>query len=155
MWIAGPYIGFVLRKKGCQTDLTWEERCNKKIGHFAKTKAKLSTKIADIGGKHPSVRKRKKHNAANKTILFYQASWQRSNYPQKDLENWLFEPFFRANRGIVGQKIKMPNTCEKQFCKNIRVVLCKKPLGKTANIREMRRFWKSAILQRLWPMPGL
>ena len=40
----------------------------------------------------------------------------------------------------LGQKIKMPNTCEKLFCKNITVVLCKKPLGKTANIREMRRF---------------
>ena len=49
----------------------------------------------------------------------------------------------------LGQKLKMPKTCEKPFYKNIRVVLCKKPLEKTPNIREMRRFWKSAILQRL------
>ena len=49
----------------------------------------------------------------------------------------------------LGQKLKMPRTCEKPFYKNIRVVLCKKPLEKTPNIREMRRFSISAILQRL------
>ena len=38
----------------------------------------------------------------------------------------------------LGQKLKMPKTCEKRFYKNIRVVLCKKPLEKTPNIREMR-----------------
>ena len=52
----------------------------------------------------------------------------------------------------LGQKLKMPKTCEKRFYKNIRVVLCKKPLEKTPNIREMRWFWKSAILQRLYIM---
>ena len=49
----------------------------------------------------------------------------------------------------LGQKLKMPKTCEKPFCKNIKVVLCKKPLEKTPNIQEMRQVWKSAILQRL------
>ena len=44
----------------------------------------------------------------------------------------------------VGQEIKMPNTCKKQFCKNITVVLRINPLGITANIQEMRQFWKSA-----------
>ena len=48
-----------------------------------------------------------------------------------------------------GQKLKMPKTCEKPFYKNIRIVLCKKPLRKTPNIPEMRQFWKSAILPRL------
>ena len=42
----------------------------------------------------------------------------------------------------LGQKLKMLKTCEKPFFKNIRVVLCKKPLQKTTNIREMRPFWK-------------
>ena len=55
----------------------------------------------------------------------------------------------------LGQKLKMPKTCEKRFCKSIRVVLCKKPFEKTPNIREMRRFWKSSILQRLQPMQRL
>ena len=39
----------------------------------------------------------------------------------------------------LGQKLKMPKTCEKPFYKNIKVVLCKKPLEKTSNIREMRQ----------------
>ena len=38
------------------------------------------------------------------------------------------------------QKLKMPKACEKPFYKNIRVVLCKKPLEKTPNISEMRQF---------------
>ena len=49
----------------------------------------------------------------------------------------------------LGQKLKMPKTCEKPFYKNIRAALCKKPFEKTPNIREMRRFWKATILQRL------
>ena len=39
----------------------------------------------------------------------------------------------------LGQKLKMPKTCEKPFYKNITVVLRKKPLGIRANIREKRR----------------
>ena len=50
----------------------------------------------------------------------------------------------------LGQKLKMPQRCEKRFYKNNTVVvLWKKPLQKTPNIRQMRPFWKSAILQRL------
>ena len=49
----------------------------------------------------------------------------------------------------LAQKFKWPKTCEKRFYKHVRVVLCKKPLEKTPNIREMRPFWKSAILQRV------
>ena len=40
----------------------------------------------------------------------------------------------------LGQKLKMPKTCQKQFYKNIRVVLCKKPHEKTLNKGEMRQF---------------
>ena len=40
----------------------------------------------------------------------------------------------------LGQKLKMPKIVENQFYKNIRVVLCKKPLQKTPNIREMGSF---------------
>ena len=42
----------------------------------------------------------------------------------------------------LGQKIKLPKTCEKRLYKHTRVVLCKKGLEKTANIRKMRAFWK-------------
>ena len=60
-----------------------------------------------------------------------------------------FKGYSLSKMVSLGQKLKMPKTCEKRFYKNIRVVLCKKRLKKTPNIREMRRFWKSAILQRL------
>ena len=55
-----------------------------------------------------------------------------------------------CNMAGFGQKLKMPKKGEKPFCKNIGVVLCKKPFEKTPNIREMRQFWKSAILQGLY-----
>ena len=42
----------------------------------------------------------------------------------------------------LGQKIKLPKTCEKCFYKHIKVVLCRKRLEKTANIRKMRAFLK-------------
>ena len=48
----------------------------------------------------------------------------------------------------LGQKLGMPKTCEKPFYKNIGVVLCKKLLEKTPNIREMRQVWKSAIFAK-------
>ena len=54
--------------------------------------------------------------------------------------------------GCLDQKLKLPKTCEKPLLKKIRVVLCEKPLEKRPNIREMRQFWESAILQLLEPM---
>ena len=54
--------------------------------------------------------------------------------------------------GILGQKLKFQKTCQNPFYKSFRVVLCKKPLQKTLNIREMRPFSKSAIMQRLSPL---
>ena len=50
---------------------------------------------------------------------------------------------------ILSQKLKMSKTCEKPFYKNITVVLCKKQLEKITNIRDVKEFGKSAILQRL------
>ena len=40
----------------------------------------------------------------------------------------------------LGQKLKFQKTCQNPFYKSFRVVLRKKPLQKTPNIREMRRF---------------
>ena len=51
----------------------------------------------------------------------------------------------------LSQTLKFQNTCQNQFYKSFRVVLCKKPLLKTPNIRDMRAFSKSAIIQRLYP----
>ena len=44
----------------------------------------------------------------------------------------------------LGQKLKMPKTCDKRLYKHIRLVSCKRPLQKAANIWEMRPFWKLA-----------
>ena len=48
----------------------------------------------------------------------------------------------------LAQKLKMPKTCEKPFYNKITVALCKKPLEKTPNIGEMRRFLKSRHLAK-------
>ena len=45
----------------------------------------------------------------------------------------------------LAQKLKFQKTCQNPFYKSFRVVLCKKPLQNTLNIREIRAFWKSAI----------
>ena len=52
----------------------------------------------------------------------------------------------------LGQKVKLPKTCQKRFYKHIQVVVRKKRLEKTANIRKMRAYWKSpkmATMERL------
>ena len=49
----------------------------------------------------------------------------------------------------LGQKLKMPKTCDKRLYKPIRLVLCKQRLQKAANIWEMRPFWKLAKMASL------
>ena len=44
------------------------------------------------------------------------------------------------------QKLKFQKPCQNPFYKSLTVVLYKKPLQKTPNIREMRAFSKSAIM---------
>ena len=46
----------------------------------------------------------------------------------------------QAKYSVWVKKIKLPETYEKRFHKHIKVVLCKKRLEKTANIRKMRAF---------------
>ena len=40
----------------------------------------------------------------------------------------------------LGQKIKLPKTCEKRLDKHVKVVLCKKRLQKTGNFIKIRAF---------------
>ena len=40
----------------------------------------------------------------------------------------------------LAQKLKFQKTCQNPFYKSFRVVLCKKPLQNTLNIREKRAF---------------
>ena len=52
-----------------------------------------------------------------------------------------------AKSSLWLKKLKFQNTCQNPFYKSFTVVLCKKPLLKTPNIREMRPFSKSDIMQ--------
>ena len=52
----------------------------------------------------------------------------------------------------LGQKLKFQKTFQNPLYKWFRVVLCKKPLQKTPNIREIKAFWKSFVIQSLKPM---
>ena len=45
-----------------------------------------------------------------------------------------------AKYSLWVKKKKLPKTCDKSFYKHIEVVLCKKRLQKTANIRKTRAF---------------
>ena len=59
------------------------------------------------------------------------------------LEKWpLCEGYSLCKMISFRQKIKLPETCGKRLYKHITVVLCKKGVEETANIRKMRRFWK-------------
>ena len=49
----------------------------------------------------------------------------------------------------LSQKLNFQKTCQNLFYEWFTVVLCKKPLEETPNTREMRPFWKSAIMQSL------
>ena len=46
----------------------------------------------------------------------------------------------------LAQNLKIQKTCQNPFYKSFIVVLCKKQLQRTLNIREMRAFSKSAIM---------
>ena len=46
----------------------------------------------------------------------------------------------------LAQKLQFQKPCENPFYKSFTVFLCKKLLQKKLNIREMRTFWKSAIM---------
>ena len=52
----------------------------------------------------------------------------------------------------LGQKLKFKETCQNPLYISFTVVLCKKELKKRPNIREMRPFLKSAIIQSLEPI---
>ena len=52
----------------------------------------------------------------------------------------------------LGQKLKSQKTCQNPLYELFTVGLCKKPREKRSNIPEMRHFFKSTIMQRLYPM---
>ena len=128
-----------------------------KNGHNAKaiTHAKYSVWVKKL-----NCLKHAKNVSTNTLELFYAKNGSKK---QLLLEKW--EHFQNGQKWpqckgkilSLGQKIKLPKTCEKRLNKHIRVVLCKKRLKKTANIRKMRVFWKLGKRKgyRLWKMVTL
>ena len=67
-----------------------------------------------------------------------------------DFENWpSCKGCSLCKMVSLGQKLTFKKTCDKRFFNHVRVVFFKRPFERTPNIREMRRFWKSAIMQKL------
>ena len=76
-------------------------------------------------------------NGSKKQLIF--EKWEHFKNGQK----WPPSKRYRLGKIVtLGQKLKMHKNMLKTFLQHIAVVLCKKRLQKTANIRKMRAFWK-------------
>ena len=76
-------------------------------------------------------------NGSKKQLIF--EKWEHFENGQK----WPPSKGYRLGKIVtLGQKLKMHKNMLKTFLQHIAVVLCKKRLQKTANIRKMRAFWK-------------
>ena len=112
-----------------------------KIGHLAKTInfAKWSVWVKTSNGQ-----KRLKNDSTSKLEMFCVKNRFKKHQILKKwdhFENRASCKGYRLCKMVsLGQKFKWPKTCEKRCYKHVRVVLCKKPLQKTPNIREMRPF---------------
>ena len=121
-----------------------------KIGHLAKAIdfAKWSVWLKNSNGQ-----KRAKNGSGSTLELFCAKNRCKKHQIFEKWDHFENRPSCKGYRLCkmvsLAQKFKWPKTWKKRFCKHVRVVLCKKPLEKTPIIREMRPFWKSAILQRL------
>ena len=60
--------------------------------------------------------------------------------PHKHRQKWRRKGYRLAKIVTLGHKLKMHKNMLKTFLQHIAVVLCKKRLQKTANIRKMRAF---------------
>ena len=86
-------------------------------------------------------------NGSKKHLIF--EKWDDNENGQK----WpLCKGYSLCKMVSLGQKLKSPKICEKRLFKDNTVVVWKKRLEKTFNIREMRRQWKWA---KMATMQGL
>ena len=128
----------------------WRNKTFLKIDHLAKAIdfAKWSVWVQNL--KWPKTFEKRFYNHVRAVV--FKNRWKKNQIFEKwdHFDNRPSCQGYRLCKMVsLGQKFKWPKTFEKRFYKQVRVVLCKKPLQKTPNIREMRPFWKSPILQRL------
>ena len=63
----------------------------------------------------------------------------------ENFQKWPQSKGYRLDKIVtLAQKFKMDKNMLKTFLQHIAVVLCKKPLQKTANTKKLRAFWKLA-----------
>ena len=144
------HVRVVLCKKLLQKTPYSRKETILKIGHLAKA---IDFATWSVWLKNSNGQKRVKKDSTSTLELFCAKNrWKKHHIFEKwdHFENRPSCKGYRLCKMVsLAQKFKWPKTCEKRFYKHVRVVLCKKALEKTPNIREMRPFWKSAILQRV------
>ena len=128
----------------------WRNETILKIGHLAKAIdfAKWSVWVKTSNGK-----KSFKNDSTSTLELFCAKNRCKKHQILEKWDHFENPPsckgYTLCKMVSLGQNFKSPKTCEKRFYKHVRVLLCKKPLEKAPNIREMRPVSKSATLQRL------
>ena len=121
-----------------------------KIGHLAKAIdfARWSAWLKNSNGQ-----KRAKEDSTSTLELFCAKNRCKKHQIFEKWDHFENRPSCKGYRLCkmvsLGENFQWPKAREKPFYKDARVVLCKKSLEKTPNIREMRPFWNSAMLQRL------
>ena len=113
------------------------------IGHRAKAK------IVSLGQKSKLKKTREKRFINHVGVVLWKKSLEKTPNIREMRRFWksaIKQKLYSLQNSHLGSSVKIKKkTCEKRFFNHIRVVLCKKPLEKTPKIREMTRFWKSAI----------
>ena len=115
------------------------------MGNRAKAVCRLC-KIVSSGQKLKLKKKKAKNDSLITLKLFCAKNRLRKHQIFEQRDNFENQPSDFENRHhpckivSLGPKFKFEKTWEKQFFNHIRVVLCKKQLEKTPNIREIRRF---------------
>ena len=148
-------------KNGCKKQLIFEkwehfENCQK----WPPSKGYRLCKIVTLGQKLKMPKNMLKNVSKTQLQLLYEKKhsfkkqlifekWEHF----KNCKKWPPSKGYRLCKIVtLGQKLKMHKNMLKTFLQHIAVVLCKKRLQKTANIRKMRAFWKlpkMATKQRL------
>ena len=121
-------------------------------GHLAKALCKM----VSLGQKFKWPKTCEKRSTSTLELFCAKSRCKKKNQILAKWDNFENRPSCKGYRLCkmvsLGQNFKWQKKFQKRFYKHVRVVLCKKPLQKTPNIGEVRPFWKSAILQRLYTL---
>ena len=115
-----------------------------KNGHYAKA---IAFAKWSVWVKNSNCEKHAKNSSRSTLQLYYAKNGSKKELifeKREHFENWQKWPqckgYSLCKVVSLAQKLKISKTCDKRLYKHIRLVLCKKRLQKTANIRKMRPF---------------